>query len=76
MATWRVNADFTVNVLAVVEADSEDEARRIAVGEILSKNCEFQDPIDEPTINWVEAEDDEFEQDDDICPMCGEGCGC
>ncbi len=55
---YKVNADFLINVSVWVEASSEDEARRKGVDAILNKECEWQDPIDTPKINWVQQEED------------------
>lgn len=74
MGLYKVNADFTVNVLAEVEADSAADAEEKAKAAILSKDCEFQDPVCDPKINWVEADEDE---EDRQCFYCGqESCDC
>ena len=54
MKTYIVNADFLINVSVWVEAEDEDEARELGREAILNKDCEWQDPIDDPKINWVE----------------------
>jgi hypothetical protein len=59
MNTYKVNADFHVNVSVYVEAESEEDAKQQARIAILNKDCEFEDPIDDPTINWVEIQDDD-----------------
>jgi wobble nucleotide-excising tRNase len=74
--SYLVNADFKINVEVRVEAEDEEHARREAIGEILSKNCDFLDPQEEPKINWVEAEGNEFEDDEESCPSCGRNCDC
>ena len=56
---YKVNANFLINVQVIVEADSEEEAKRKAKLDILSKDCDFLDPIEDPKINWVEIEDDD-----------------
>lgn len=67
MAEYKVNADFLINVSVWVEAESEEEARREGRAAILNKECEWQDPIEDPKINWVEREDDDEDErlDDD-----------
>lgn len=75
MSEYKVNANFLVNVEALVEADSEDEAIAQAVTQILCKNCDFLDPIDEPSINWVQLERED--EPDRECYFCGqESCDC
>ena len=59
MADYKVNADFLINVSVWVEAENEEEARREGMTAILNKECEWQDPVEEPKINWVEKEDDD-----------------
>lgn len=70
MKTYLVNADFYINVQVEVEAESEDEAKEEAKGLILNKNCEWMDPINEPSINWAELISSD-EENDDVC-----GCDC
>jgi len=72
---YKVNADFLINVSVLVEADSEEEAISKGKFEILNKNCEWEDPVDDPKINWAEkTEDDEPERQ---CFYCGqESCDC
>lgn len=75
MNEYKVNADFLINVSAIVEADSEDEAIEQGIRQILAKNCDFLDPIDEPKVNWVELERDD--EPDRECHFCGEeSCDC
>lgn len=75
MSEYKVNANFLINVSAVVEADNEDEAIERGVAEILAKNCDFLDPIDEPEVNWVQLERDD--EPDRECYFCGEeSCDC
>lgn len=57
MPEYKVNADFHINVSTWVEADSEEEALEIGRKQILEKDCEFQDPIDDPKMNWAELEE-------------------
>lgn len=54
MKTYIVNADFLINVAVWVEAEDEDEARELGREAILNKDCDWQDPIKDPDINWVE----------------------
>jgi hypothetical protein len=71
---YKVNADFLVNVEVIVDAESEEEARYKAKLDILSKNCDFLDPVEDPKIKWVEIEDDD---DDYQCYYCGQdSCDC
>ena len=63
MKEYKVNADFLINVETIVEADSFEEAERKAIFEILNKNCEWLDPCDDPKVNWVEVQDNEFGED-------------
>ncbi len=75
MSEYKVNADFLINVSAVVEADNEDDAAEQAVAEILAKNCDFLDPIDDPVVNWVQLERED--EPDRECYWCGqESCDC
>lgn len=76
MKTFKVNADFQVNVETLVEADDEEEAKRLAMRNIYNQDIELLDPITEPKINWVELEDDDSEPDRQ-CQYCGEeSCDC
>lgn len=77
MAEYKVNADFLINVSVFVDASSEEEARRKGKAAILNKECEWQDPISEPKINWVEKEDDGGVDPAHICFYCGQdSCDC
>lgn len=67
MSEYTVNADFTINVSVRVEADSEDEAKNLALTEIMNKNCDFLDPIEDPKINHAELE---HEDETQICSHC------
>lgn len=62
MSEYKVNADFLINVSVWVEADNEEEAKEQGRLAILNKECEWQDPIDNPKINWVELENDDSEE--------------
>jgi hypothetical protein len=68
MKTFKVNADFYINVQVEVEAETEEEAKSEAKQQILAKNCEWMDPITDPVINWAEQIDDDDEDTD--------GCDC
>lgn len=75
MPSYLINADFLINVETRVEAESEEDARNIAIGDILNKCCDFLDPVETPKINWVESEDEEIEIEEE-CPLCGCTCDC
>lgn len=76
MKTFKVNADFYINVQVEVEAESEEEAKAEAKQQILAKNCEWMNPITNPVINWAELIDDD-EDTDRLCYYCGtDGCDC
>jgi DNA-dependent RNA polymerase auxiliary subunit epsilon len=76
MKTYKVNANYHVNVITYVEAEDEDQARKLAKTNIFNKELELQDPIEDPKINWVELEDDDSEPDYQ-CGFCGqESCDC
>lgn len=59
MAEYKVNADFHVNVVTYVEADTEEEAKKEAIQAILNHDCDLLDPLTEPKINWAESEANE-----------------
>lgn len=77
MAEYKVNADFLINVSVWVEAESEEEALEEGKAAILNKECEWEDPLQEPKMNWAEKVDDGDEEEDRQCFYCGqESCDC
>lgn len=67
MNTYRVNADFTVNVttylcegdVRILDGETlEDAINREARSQILAGNYEVGDPVDGPNINWHEDADE------------------
>ena len=57
MSIYKVNADFFINVSVEVEADSEDDALKKGKTAIINKECEWEDPIDDPKMNWAEKQE-------------------
>ena len=75
METYKVNADFLINVSVWIDAENEEEARREGKAAILNKECEWQDPVEDPKINWVELDEDD--ETDRACMYCGQDdCDC
>ena len=64
MSEYKVNANFLINVSVWVDADSEEEAEERGRQAILNKECEWQDPVKDPEIKFVELTEEEEEDDD------------
>ena len=64
--TYKVNADFQLNVNTFIATEDleirddesiEDAVKRHAIEQIMYGDYEPGDPIDKPTINWLEEDD-------------------